>query len=199
MPPRAGQLEEDVVERRAADGDVLDADAGLVEPARGLSDLAGAVRERDAEGPVLDEGAPVRDRREGRQRRLAPVSVVETDLELVAPNLVLQVVGGPFGDDDAVVDDRDPVGEPIRFVQLLRREKHGRALGDELLDRVPEPDPAAEVETGRRLVEEEHRRPRHERRGQVEAPTHATRVGADEPPSGLDEVERGQQLVGAGT
>ena len=54
------------------------------------------------------------------------------------------------------------------------------------------------VEPGRRLVEEEHRRPRHERRGQVEAPAHAARVGADEPSAGLDEVEGGQQLVGAG-
>ena len=58
-------------------------------------------------------------------------------------------------------------------------------------------DPAAEVEAGRRLVEEEHRRPRDERGGEVEPAAHAARVRAHEPVAGVGEVEVGEQLARA--
>src|SRR5262249_12542978 len=76
----------------------------------------------------------------------------------------------------------------------LRRQEDRRPLGDERLDRVPEPDPTSDVETGRRFVEEEDRRPGDERRRQVEAPPHSARVGADQPAAGLVQIERGEQL-----
>ena len=54
-----------------------------------------------------------------------------------------------------------------------------------------------EVEAGRRLVEEEHRRAGDERRGEVEPAAHAARVGAHEPVAGVGELEGGEQLARA--
>ena len=48
---------------------------------------------------------------------------------------------------------------------------------------------------GRRLVEEQHRRAEHERRGEVEPAAHAARVGLRGPPGGLAELEALEQLV----
>ena len=62
-------------------------------------------------------------------------------------------------------------------------------------DRLPERDAAARVEAGGRLVEEEDRRPRDERGGEVEPAAHAARVGPDEAVGGLGEVEALEQLA----
>ena len=58
--------------------------------------------------------------------------------------------------------------------------------------------PAARVEPGRRLVEKEDRRPCDQRRGEVEPPPHAARVGADEPAAGVREAEALEQLARRG-
>ena len=116
------------------------------------------------------------------------------DLEPVAADLALQVGGRPLGDHAAVVDDRDAVGETVGLLEVLGREQHRRAAVDERLDRVPERDPAAEVEPRRRLVEEQDRRPRDERGGEVEAAAHPARVGADEAAACIGEPELVEQL-----
>jgi hypothetical protein len=71
-------------------------------------------------------------------------------------------------------------------------------LGDELLDRVPKPDAAADVQPRRRLVEEEHRRAGDESGGEVEPAAHASGIGAHEPRARLRELERVEQLLGPG-
>ncbi len=76
----------------------------------------------------------------------------------------------------AVVDHDDLVGEPVGLVEVLRRQQHGGAGRDAALDRLPEREPAARVEPGGRLVEEQHRRAEHERGGEVEPAAHAAGV-----------------------
>ncbi len=58
---------------------------------------------------------------------------------------------------------------------------------------------ADRVETGGRLVEEQHRRLVDERRGEVQAPTHAPRVRPDLAVGGLDQVDALQQRVRSAT
>ena len=55
--------------------------------------------------------------------------------------------------------------------------------------------PAARVEAGRRLVEEQHRRPGDQAHGDVEAAAHAAGVALDHPVAGVDEVEALEQLA----
>ncbi len=86
------------------------------------------------------------------------------------------------------------VGEAVGLVEVLRRQQHGRAVGDEPLDRVPQRQAAARVEASRRLVEEQHRRARDERCREVEPAAHAAGVRLDGALAGVGEVEAVEQL-----
>src|SRR4030095_16418565 len=50
---------------------------------------------------------------------------------------LLELGQGAVGDDPALVQDRDPVGELFGLVQVLGGQQHRRALPGELLDRLP--------------------------------------------------------------
>ena len=58
------------------------------------------------------------------------------------------------------------------------------------------PEPAARVEPGRRLVEEQQLRPADQRAAEVEPAAHAARVGLDDAVAGVGQLELLEQLVG---
>ena len=60
-----------------------------------------------------------------------------------------------LGDDPAVVEDRDPIGEPVRLLEVLRGQEDRDAAVDEVADDLPHRPAAARIEPGRRLVEED--------------------------------------------
>ena len=126
----------------------------------------------------------------------APTSPRVGDVELddVAADPVLQLVRRARRDDEALVDDDDLVGELVGLLEVLRREQQRRPLADELADDGPHAEPAAWVESGRRLVEEQHLRTADETAGEVEATLHAAGVGLGLPVGGVDEVEALEQL-----
>jgi hypothetical protein len=66
-------------------------------------------------------------------------------------------------------------------------------------DRLPHLGPAARVESGGRLVQEEDLRGQDQAGRQVESPAHPARIGADEPVGGIGEVEGGKELPRADT
>jgi hypothetical protein len=117
------------------------------------------------------------------------------DLHAVTADLSLELARRPLGDHEPSVDHSDPVREPVGFVQVLRGQEDSRPTGHQCPQRIPQVDPAPDVEAGRRLVEEEHRRPRDERGREVEAAAHASGVGADKPFRGFGEVEVPKELV----
>ena len=119
------------------------------------------------------------------------------DLEALAADAVLELVGRALGDHAAAVDDGDEVGEAVGLVEVLRGQQDRRALGHQALDRRPHLEAAARVEAGRRLVEEEHGRAGDERGAQVEAPAHAARVRLDRAIGRVDEIEALEQLLPA--
>ena len=177
----AGQREEHVVERRAADAEVVDPDAGLVEAAHRLDDRAAALADRQRDDAV--RRAAARSSAIGASAAhgaSASAASLEAHLEPLAADPVLELVRGALGDHPAVVDHRDRVGQPVGLVEVLRGQQHGRARRR----RAPRSsshrlEPAARVEAGGRLVEEQHRRLGDERGGEVEPAAHAARVGLD--------------------
>ena len=121
--------------------------------------------------------------------------VAEGDLDPLAADLALELVGGALGDQAAVVDHRDPVGEPVGLVEVLGRQQQRVAAGDVLLDRLPEADPAAGVEPGGGLVEEQDAAAGDERRGEVEAAAHAAGVRLHEPVARVVRSKRSSSSV----
>src|SRR5712691_3198110 len=70
----------------------------------------------------------------------------------------LQLLRRAFGDDLAVVDDRDAVAQRIRLVEVVRREEYGRAAIVHPPHLVPHAGAALRVEPGGGLVEKQELR-----------------------------------------
>jgi hypothetical protein len=84
----------------------------------------------------------------------------------------LEVGGRADLDHLAGLEDHDPLGQGVGLFEVLGGEQHGGTGSDELADRLPQREAALEVEPGGRLVQEQHRRLVHKRRGDV-TPAHA--------------------------
>ena len=173
----AREGEEDVVEARFPDRQRLGLEIVVVERAYRLEEDAGAVGGADAQHgpfPVRLEAGRLRD------EALRPERFVvarKADLDDRVPELRLQGRGGVRGDDVPFAHHGDPIGEAVCFFEVLGGEQHGRPVGHELADHLPQLVATVEVESGRRLVEEHDGGTLHERRGHVETAPHAPRVG----------------------
>jgi hypothetical protein len=106
----------------------------------------------------------------------------------------LQLLRGADRHDGSVVQHRDAVGELVRLVEVLRGEEDRDALRDELADDRPHRAPAARVEAGGGLVEEDDSRRADQRHGEVEPAPHAAGVDGRELVRGVHQVEALQQL-----
>ena len=195
-----GQGEEHVVERGPAQTDVVDGDPGVVELAQDLDQGLGAALRVDGQlaGVLVQRDLPTAARSEDPGGALKVVAAMDDHLDPLPAELRLQLVGRAPGDDLAVVDDRDRVGQLVGLLEVLRRQQQRRALLDEAPDDVPHPDPAARVEAGRRLVEDQQSRAADEGGAEVEAAAHAARVGLDDAVAGLGQLELLEQLVRRG-
>lgn len=120
------------------------------------------------------------------------------DLDALAADAGLELVGGAACDDASVVDHADVVGEVVRLLQILRGQQQGRTAGDQLLDDLPELLAVARVEPGRRLVHEHDRRRHDERRRQVEAAAHASGVRLGGAVRRVGQIEPVEQLARPG-
>ena len=94
------------------------------------------------------------------------------------------------------MEDRDPVGELLGLIEVLRGEQDRGAAVGELADGLPHLQASVRVEASGRLVEEDHRRASDQAHRDVETAAHAARVGGHPPPPGVVEREAGEQVVG---
>src|SRR5207247_4762857 len=148
-----------------------------------------AVQCRSAEtGDLLEriDDAPVRRRLE------------QLDVDRIAPQLALEVIWATGRDNTATIDDGQVRGEPVRLLEVVRRQKdRHRLFPREPLDLRPERCPHLRIEPGGRLVEEQDLRPVQQAHGDVEPPLHSSGVRPDRTVGGLAEAEALEQLVGA--
>jgi hypothetical protein len=192
----AGQAEEDVVEAGPLEPDVVELDGGLFQAGRDAGQRGHPLgRGGDAARVVVDvDLTDVGPHQLSRGVDLG--AAADGDDEAGLAGLVLQLQRGALGDDPAVVDDDDAVGQLVGLVEVLGGEEQGRPVAHEVAQHTPELDPAARVEAGRRLVEEEHRRGGDEAGGEVEPAPHAARVVLDDLVAGLGQREPLEQLFG---
>ena len=176
----AGERQEDVVEARLADDERQRLELLVVERSQHAHQLARAVGHLEVDGVPGALDRPDRERLDRRRGTRGAVLVAEADLDDGRAEARLQLGRRALGDDTATVDDDDVVGEAVGLLEVLRGEEDRRALLGQLLDDLPEVVAALGVETRRRLVEEEHGRVVHERRGEVEPAAHPARVRAGE-------------------
>ena len=90
-----------------------------------------------------------------------------------------------LGDDRAVADHDDVVGDDLDLVQQVRGQQHGAAVVGEAAEQVAHPADAGRVEAVGGLVEDQHLRVPDEGGREAEALAHAEGVVAD-PALGLD-------------
>ena len=115
--------------------------------------------------------------------------VVELESNDFGPKALFQLFGAAPRDDPSVVEQGDPVGQDVRFFEILRRQQDRHALVHELPDGLPELLTTARGEPRRRLVQEEQARSLDHAHGEVQAPPHPTGIRPGAPVSGAGEVE----------
>jgi hypothetical protein len=93
------------------------------------------------------------------------------------------------------VEDRDPVGELLRLVEVLGGEQHRGAAVGELLHGLPHLDAGLGVEPGGGFVEEDDRRVADQAHRDVEPAAHAARVRRCLAGPCFGEGEAGEQIV----
>ena len=71
-------------------------------------------------------------------------------------------------DDAAVAEDREPIGELVRLLQVVRRQQDRLAERAQAADRLPGLPARGRIEAGRRLVEEDELGIADEREREVE-------------------------------
>jgi hypothetical protein len=170
---RAGQREEHLVERRTPQAHLADRDVGLRERVDDRRQRRGTPTDAGAHEPRLRIAAHLVDRVTGEHRRrlVESPSVGDDELDALAADPGLELVGGALRDGTPVVDDEHVARELVGLLEVLRGQQQRRAAGGQLADHVPHAEPAARVEPGRRLVEEQHGRGRRRarRRGRADA------------------------------
>ena len=150
----------------------LDAQLGAVEDADDLGEPGFASGELDGDARV---GAAAQLAEPGEQlgQAVAVAGRGRRHLDARAADVGLQLGRCPLGDDLAVVDDPDPIGEDVGLLEVLGGEEHRHALvPGQPGDLLPQRGAALRVKPGRGLVEEEDLRRVHEREREVEAALH---------------------------
>src|SRR5688500_12548354 len=177
----AGEGEEHVVQRRAAKGDVVNGNVGLVQIAHDLNETARAAARGDGDAShMVVEGVLTLGRaRQQRDRARQRGPVADDYLDPLAADLRLELIGRAAGDDLSVVDHDDLVGQLIRLFEVLRGEEERGALPHEAADDVPHSETTARVEPRRWFVEEQDLRSPAERTGKIEPAAHAAGVRLD--------------------
>jgi sulfane dehydrogenase subunit SoxC len=111
--------------------------------------------------------------------RAAAVLARGNDLDRRPAYLRLERIRRALGDDLTVVDDSDPIGKDIGFLEVLRgQEDRDAVLAREPTNLVPQRCATLDVKARGRLVEEQDARTMDERHGEIEATLHAAGVAA---------------------
>src|SRR5215471_15277353 len=116
---------------------------------------------------------------------------------MAAGNEAFQLLGSPLSNQLSSIEHCDPVGELVRFVQVLRGEQDRNASGREVANDLPHRVTAARVQAGGRLVEENDTGVANQGHRQVEPAPHAARVGGRQLSGCVNQIKTLKQFSNA--
>ena len=167
---------------------MADGDARLVERSDHGGETAGTAPQTDGD-PSGPGGALAAESDKDAPRRLLTSRIGDLETQSRIADSLLECGGVAFSDDRATVDDRDTTGELIGFLEVLGGEEDRGAFVVERPDLLPHGLATRGVESGRRLIEEQHRWLVDQREGEIKTSTHASGVGTDPPIAGFGETD----------
>ena len=136
--------------------------------------------------------------REHDRDRIADGAVGELDAHRLAAQRALELLGRALDHDLAPADDRQPVGELVRLLEVVRRqEDRQRFAARQHAELLPHRRARLRVEPRRRLVEEQDLRRVDEAERDVEPALHPARVALHDSVSRMRDSDQLQQLVHA--
>lgn len=166
----SGECEEDVIEVRRADGKRSHVDRLVGKPVEhGPQRLHASV----AWNLQRELVAVVAGQAEHSRCRAELIDVGEFQPQVTARDEPLELARRALGDQLAVVEHGDPVGELIGLLHVLRRKEDRDAVGHEVTDDLPELAAAARVKAGCRLVKEDDPGPADQRHREVKPAPHS--------------------------
>src|SRR5439155_1706480 len=112
----------------------------------------------------------------------------------VARDRALQFFGRAFGDDLSVIDDRDPIAQRVRFVEVVGGQEDSGPAVVHATNLIPYARPALRIKPGRRLIEKQQLRSMHQAEPDIKAPLLAAGIGADLAVSRTLQLEHLDQL-----
>src|SRR5690606_30107202 len=193
--------EEDVVEARPVQLDRVDRDAGMIECLRDVRNRTRARLYEKANAFIVrlelaHRRLRLKDFRRGSKlisRLLELRRGAERDRDDLARDLALERLRRALGNDLAVVDDRDPVAQRVRLVEIVRRDEYRHPFAAKPADLVPHPRAALRIQPGRRLVEEQRLRRMNDAERYVDAPALTARVRLALAVRVIRQIERGER------
>jgi len=148
-------------------------------------------------GHLQGQRLVVAHRRADRSRgRVQVTGAGEVQPDVPAGDAALELGGAALGDDAAVVEDRDPAGELIGLLQVLRGEEDRDAGRHQVANDLPHGPAAARIKAGGRLVQENQPRLTDQGHREVEPTPHAAGVGGRLLPGVRGQVEAVEQRRG---
>ena len=192
-----GQLHEDIVEGWPSQAHIDEFDTDAVQVTKDCAQGLGSAahRHRDLAALLSDPDHSGGMGFHGRPGAFKIAMVGNGDLEMFAADQPFEFIGTAARDRVAVVDHHDVVGELVGFFEVLGGQQHRGARRNAVTDDLPQFAAAARVQSGRRLIEEEHRWFGNQCTGEVESTSHSARVGARRPVGGIGESEHLEQLA----
>ncbi|MDX6336277.1 MAG: hypothetical protein QOG05_3617 [Streptosporangiaceae bacterium] len=186
-----GDGEEHVVKVGGVNRELLDIDRGTVEAAEQGAQPGEAPVTGHLQGEVFLVRIRIGEQMRGQVQRIGGG---EPQQDMPAGDPALELGGSPGGDNPALVEDRDPVRELVGLVEVLGGKQDGDPPGGQLADDLPHGAPAARIQPGGGLVQENQTRAADQRHGQVEPAPHPPGIGGQRPSRRVSQVELFQQL-----
>lgn len=177
---------------------VLHRDTPLIEASDNVHQRLRTIRSRKPDAsPVVIENRRFSRHTGQRLYGIFPNFLSDVEFDHRTTHLILELISCALCDQLPVIDHADTVCQLVGFIEVLSGQQNGGSAGDQILDQVPEVDPALRIYTGGRLVEKQDLGFANQRGGEIEATAHTTRVGANRTIGRIGEVDSVQDFVGS--